>query len=103
MPRFGAQSMSGRLERVLVRPPLAEDAERWREYGWHAAPDLVAYRDGDQLAFALLGPSTGDHQLLELRIPFVPTDATPPQWAANDLALVRGPPGNALVLTLEPT
>ncbi|HET9548116.1 MAG TPA: hypothetical protein VFO97_09785 [Desertimonas sp.] len=64
---------------------------------------LVAYRDGDQLAFALLEPSTGDHQLLELRIPFVPTDATPPQWAANDLALLRGPPGNALVLTLEQT
>ena len=31
--------MTGRLERVLVRPPLPEDATRWREYGWHAAPD----------------------------------------------------------------
>ena len=31
MPRFGSQSMTGRLERVLVRPPLAEDAERWRD------------------------------------------------------------------------
>jgi N-dimethylarginine dimethylaminohydrolase len=39
MPRFGCQSMSGRLERVLVRPPLPEDASRWREYGWRAAPD----------------------------------------------------------------
>src|SRR5919112_6864072 len=39
MPRFGAQSMTGRLERVLVRPPLAEDAECWQEYGWRAAPD----------------------------------------------------------------
>jgi N-dimethylarginine dimethylaminohydrolase len=34
--------MSGRLERVLVRPPLAEDAERWHEYGWRAAPDHAA-------------------------------------------------------------
>jgi dimethylargininase len=34
--------MSGRLERVLVRPPLAEDAEHWREYGWRAAPDHAA-------------------------------------------------------------
>ena len=34
--------MSGRLERVLVRPPLAEDAEHWREYGWRAAPDPAA-------------------------------------------------------------
>ncbi|HEX2427397.1 MAG TPA: arginine deiminase family protein [Gaiellaceae bacterium] len=31
--------MTGRLERVLVRPPLAEDSEYWREYGWRAAPD----------------------------------------------------------------
>jgi dimethylargininase len=42
MARFGAQSMTGRLERVLVRPPLAEDAENWRQYGWRAAPDHTA-------------------------------------------------------------
>jgi len=36
---FGAASMTGTLERVLVRPPLAEDAGRWREFGWRAAPD----------------------------------------------------------------
>jgi N-dimethylarginine dimethylaminohydrolase len=34
--------MTGTLERVLVRPPLAEDGERWREYGWRAAPDHAA-------------------------------------------------------------
>jgi dimethylargininase len=34
--------MTGRLERVLVRPPQAEDAERWRAYGWRAAPDVAA-------------------------------------------------------------
>jgi N-dimethylarginine dimethylaminohydrolase len=34
--------MTGRLERVLVRPPLAEDVERWREYGWRTAPDHAA-------------------------------------------------------------
>jgi N-dimethylarginine dimethylaminohydrolase len=34
--------MTGTLERVLVRPPLAEDAARWREYGWRAAPDPAA-------------------------------------------------------------
>lgn len=27
------------LRRVLVRPPLPEDAGAWREYGWRAAPD----------------------------------------------------------------
>jgi N-dimethylarginine dimethylaminohydrolase len=42
MTRFGSQSMTGRLERVLVRPPLAEDAEHWRAYGWRAAPDHSA-------------------------------------------------------------
>ena len=34
--------MTGRLERVLVRPPLSEDAARWRDYGWRAAPDVTA-------------------------------------------------------------
>ena len=34
--------MSGTLERVLVRPPLTEDASCWREYGWRAAPDSAA-------------------------------------------------------------
>jgi N-dimethylarginine dimethylaminohydrolase len=42
MTRVGSQSMTGRLERVLVRPPLAEDAEHWRAYGWRAAPDHSA-------------------------------------------------------------
>jgi dimethylargininase len=30
------------LERVLVRPPLPEDATVWRDYGWRAAPDPAA-------------------------------------------------------------
>ena len=34
--------MTGTLKRVLVRPPLSEDVERWREYGWRAAPDHPA-------------------------------------------------------------
>jgi N-dimethylarginine dimethylaminohydrolase len=34
--------MTGALARVLVRPPLAEDSARWREYGWRAAPDVAA-------------------------------------------------------------
>ena len=36
---YGCQSMTGKLERVLVRPPQAADAARWREYGWRAEPD----------------------------------------------------------------
>ena len=34
--------MWGTLQRVLVRPPLAEDSAHWREYGWRAAPDHAA-------------------------------------------------------------
>ena len=34
--------MTGTLERVLVRPPLAEDGACWREYGWRDAPDYAA-------------------------------------------------------------
>jgi N-dimethylarginine dimethylaminohydrolase len=33
-------NMTGRLERVLVRPPGA-DSSRWREYGWRAEPDAA--------------------------------------------------------------
>ena len=34
--------MTGTLKRVLVRPPLPEDVERWGEYGWRAEPDHAA-------------------------------------------------------------
>jgi dimethylargininase len=37
---FGGQSMTKTLRRVLVRPPRAAGFDAWREYGWHAEPDL---------------------------------------------------------------
>jgi N-dimethylarginine dimethylaminohydrolase len=52
--RFGSTSMSGRLERVLVRPPLAEDAEQWRAYGWRAAPDHAAAAAEHELLCGIL-------------------------------------------------
>jgi dimethylargininase len=51
---FGAASMTGSLERVLVRPPLAEDVARWRELGWRAAPDLAAAATEHELFCGLL-------------------------------------------------
>jgi dimethylargininase len=54
MPRFGSASMTGVLERVLVRPPLAEDAESWRSYGWRAAPDHAAAAAEHELFCGLL-------------------------------------------------
>jgi dimethylargininase len=38
---YGSQGMSGRLRRVLVRPPQAGDEAAWRSYGWRAEPDPV--------------------------------------------------------------
>ncbi len=46
--------MTGRLERVLVRPPLAEDAEQWRAYGWRGAPDVAAASTEHELFRGLL-------------------------------------------------
>ncbi len=46
--------MTGKLERVLVRPPLAEDVEHWRAYGWRAAPDLAAASTEHELFRGLL-------------------------------------------------
>jgi dimethylargininase len=57
MARFGSASMTGRLERVLVRPPVAEDAEHWRAYGWRSAPDLAAASAEHELFRGLLEAS----------------------------------------------
>jgi dimethylargininase len=46
--------MTGTLERVLVRPPLAEDAARWREFGWRAAPDPAAAAAEHEVLVGLL-------------------------------------------------
>jgi N-dimethylarginine dimethylaminohydrolase len=54
MQAFGSASMTGTLERVLVRPPLREDVSHWREYGWRAAPDLAAAAAEHEAFCALL-------------------------------------------------
>jgi N-dimethylarginine dimethylaminohydrolase len=51
---YGARSMTAPLRRVLVRPPQPADAERWREYGWRAAPDLAAAAAEHEALRALL-------------------------------------------------
>src|SRR5919205_557992 len=40
--RYGCQSQTATLRRVLVRAPRAEDCARWREFGWRAKPDAAA-------------------------------------------------------------
>jgi dimethylargininase len=39
---YGCQAMWGRLERVLVRPPLAADRDHVERYGWRGVPDVAA-------------------------------------------------------------
>lgn len=50
--------MTGTLARVLVRPPLPEDAARWREHGWRAPPD-PAVAAAEHEAFCLLLEEAG--------------------------------------------
>ena len=52
--------MTGELVRVLVRPPLAEDVERWREYGWHGAPDHAAAATEHEILCSLLEDAGAD-------------------------------------------
>ena len=68
---YGAQSMTARLRRVLVVAPRPEEAARWREAGWRAAPDpklLAAEHEafraqledaGAELVVAETSPATG--------------------------------------------
>jgi dimethylargininase len=51
---YGARSMTAPLRRVLVRPPQPADADRWREYGWRAAPDPAAAAAEHEALRALL-------------------------------------------------
>ena len=61
--QFGCQSMTRALKRVLVRPPLPEDAAAWREYGWRAAPDPAAAA-AEHEAFCVLLEEVGAEVVL---------------------------------------
>jgi dimethylargininase len=52
--QFGCQSMTGRLLRVLVRPPRVEDATLWRAFGWRAEPDPARMAEEHEAFRALL-------------------------------------------------
>jgi dimethylargininase len=51
---FGSQSMTGRLERVLVKPPPPGSWAAWRAYGWRAEPDAAGLEAEHEAFRALL-------------------------------------------------
>ena len=51
---FGCRDMTGRLLRVLVRPPHPAACTLWREYGWRSEPDpAVLLREHEALCALL--------------------------------------------------
>ena len=52
--RYGCQSMTGELRRVLVRAPRAEDLHGWQACGWRAEPDAAAIAQEHEAFCALL-------------------------------------------------
>ena len=52
--RYGCQSMTATLRRVLVRPPRPEDGALWRAYGWRAEPDAGRMAEEHEAFRALL-------------------------------------------------
>jgi dimethylargininase len=68
VPDFGCASMTGALQRVLVRPPLPGDLAGWRAAGWHAEPDLAAAR-AEHEAFCLLLEGAGAEIVLSQHDP----------------------------------
>jgi N-dimethylarginine dimethylaminohydrolase len=51
---FGCQSMTSRLERVLVKPPASGSWAAWRAYGWRAEPDPAGLEEEHEAFRALL-------------------------------------------------
>jgi dimethylargininase len=60
---YGCQSMTGRLRRVLVRAPRAEDLHGWRAYAWRAEPDPARIAE-EHDAFCTLLADTGAEVVL---------------------------------------
>jgi dimethylargininase len=50
-PRYGCQSMTTKLRRVLLRKPDEGSCARWRDYGWRSEPSFSGLvRELDELA-----------------------------------------------------
>jgi dimethylargininase len=70
--RYGCRDMTGRLRRVLVRPPRREDVAAWRAYGWRAEPDFDRLA-AEHAAFAsLLADGGAEVVIAETPLPSCP-------------------------------
>jgi dimethylargininase len=81
--RYGCQSMTAELRRVLVRPPAAADCALWREYGWRAEPDFGRLA-AEHEAFCSLLESGG----AEVVVAAAPLAGNPDAIYVHDPALV---------------
>jgi dimethylargininase len=80
---YGSQSMTGRLQRVLVRAPRAEDLGNWQNCGWRAEPDPVAIAREHEAFRGLL-----EKRGAEVMVAESPAEGNPDAIYTYDSALV---------------
>ena len=81
--KYGCQSMTAPLRRVLVRPPAADACAAWRAYGWRREPD-VARLGAEHEAFRALLAEAG----AEVVVAETPVGACPDSVYVYDPAIV---------------
>jgi dimethylargininase len=91
--KFGCQSMTGTLRRVLVRPPAPGSWAAWKAYGWRSEPDPGRLQEEHEAFCELLGDSGA-----EVVVAGTPQGADPDSMYVYDPALV----GNDGALMLRP-
>jgi N-dimethylarginine dimethylaminohydrolase len=57
---YGCSTMTGRLRRVLVRPPRPDDVAGWRAYGWRSEPDFDRLEAEHEAFRAILAEAGAD-------------------------------------------
>jgi dimethylargininase len=81
--KFGCQSMTGTLRRVLVRPPAPGSWAAWKAYGWRSEPD-PGRMDAEHEAFRGVLAESG----AEVVVAGTPVGADPDSMYVYDPALV---------------
>jgi N-dimethylarginine dimethylaminohydrolase len=88
---YGCQSMTGRLRRVLVRAPRADDLRGWQDCGWRAEPDPARIVREHEAFCELLEEAGAEVVLAESR-----ADGNPDAIYTYDAALVAD--GGAILM-----